>query len=929
MPAIELGLIQPISELETTSEKPIECALIIKNYKFRHDRVQQAAYELIDDAQKKAVHLQIGKLFLAKISEVEREEKIFLLIDHLNKGRELIESKATKLELAKLNLQAGKKAKDATAYTASRDYLILAQNEFPGDIWDEGYEMALDLYKELAEVEYLNGNFEQSQYLLDTSLQRAKSALDCTEFHFLRIIQYTMLGRYSEAIDTGRIALAALGIDLPIENLQAAFETELADYRENLGERAIALLYDNPEMEIPEKRAALKILTRIFPAAWILDPMLRSLVGTKLANLNIKYGNMEKSSMGYSFFGVVSTHVLRDYRSGYEYSSLGMKLSDKYSDWSCKNATNQIHANSTMHWLKHIKLSERVNAEGAYAGLQVGELQLVGYTLTYNLYNLISQGRNLDSLLKKASSAFIFCQNTQNYWAINCILSAKIFIENLIGFTQEKLCFDIEEIDEASFLETSQKETLAAICFYYILKAQILYLYGKPIDLRFLEQAGKFIDYIPGTISIAEHNFYYSLTLVTLYPQASLDKRDKYWQQLEANQQHMKEWADLCPENFLHKYLLIAAEMLHISDQGYEAVDLYDQAIESARENEFTQNEALANELAAKFWLKRGKEELAQLYMRKAHQGYQIWGAKRKVEALEETYPRWFFSGRAGKKPITITTESGTTSSHLSDTLDLATVMKASQAISSEIVLEKLIEKLMQIAIENAGAQKGFLVLEKEKKWVIEAEGNVEHEDVRILQSIPIDFVDADRQLPLMSIAIINYVLRTRESVVLNDAVHKGQFTHDPYIVATQPKSILCMPLLNQGKLRGILYLENNLSTGAFTPDRLEVLKLLSSQAAISLQNAQLYVALDENEKRLAKFLDAVPVGVCVTDANGQPYYTNQTAQQILGKGLVAKVTASQFPTIYQIYQTGTNHLYPSEAAANCASFEWRKYDHR
>lgn len=913
LPAIQLGLIQPISELETTSDTPIECALVIKSYKFRHDRVQQAAYELIDDAQRKAVHLQIGKLFLAKISEVEREEKIFLLVDHLNKGRELIESKATKLELAKLNLQAGKKAKDATAYTASRDYLILTQNEFPGDIWDEGYEMALDLHKELAEVEYLNGNFEQSQYLLDTSLQRAKSALDCTEFHFLRIIQYTLLGRYSEAIDTGRIALTALGIDLPTENLQAAFEAELADYRENLGERAIASLYDNPEMEIPEKRAALKILTRIFPAAWILDPMLRSLVGTKLANLNIKYGNMEKSSMGYSFFGVVSTHVLRDYRSGYEYSSLGMKLSDKYSDWSCKNATNQIHANSTMHWLEHIKLSERVNAEGAYAGLQVGELQLVGYTLTYNLYNLICQGRNLDFLLKKASSAFIFCQNTQNYWAINCILSAKIFIENLVGFTPEKLCFDIEEIDEASFLENSQKETLAAICFYYILKAQILYLYGKAIDLRFLEQAGRFVDYIPGTISIAEHNFYYSLTLVNLYPQASLDKRDKYWQQLEANQQHMKEWADLCPENFLHKYLLVAAEMLHISDQGYEAVDLYDQAIESARENEFIQNEALANELAAKFWLKRGKEELAQLYMRKAHQGYQIWGAKRKVEALEETYPRWFFSGRAGKKPITITTESGTTSSHLIHTLDLATVMKASQAISSEIVLEKLIGKLMQIAIENAGAQKGFLVLEKERSWVIEAEGNVEHEDVRILQSIPIDFVDADRQLPLMSIAIINYVLRTRESVVLNDAVHKGQFTHDPYIVATQPKSILCMPLLNQGKLRGILYLENNLSTGAFTPDRLEVLKLLSSQAAISLQNAQLYIALDENEKRLAKFLDAVPVGVCVTDASGQPYYTNQTAQQILGKGLVAEATASQFPTIYQIYQTGTNHLYPSE----------------
>lgn len=913
LPAIQLGVIQPISELEMTSDIPIESALIIKDYNFRHDRVQQAAYALIDDNQKKVVHLQIGRLLLANISEVEREETIFTLVEHLNKGRELIESKAEKIELAELNFKAGKKAKEATAYTASRDYLILTQNEFPGDIWDDGYEKALNLHRELAEVEYLNGSFEQSQYLLDTSLQRAKSALDCTEFHFLRIIQYTMLGRYSEAIDTGRIALKSLGIDLPTENLQAAFEVELADYRENLGERAIASLYDNSEMEIPEKRAALKILTRIFPAAWAVDPVLMYIVATKLVNLNIKYGHMEKSSMGYSFFGVVNTHVLHDYQSGYEYSSLGMKLSDKYRDWSCKNATTQIHANFTMHWLEHIKLSERVNAEGADAGLQVGELQLVGYTLTYNLYNLIYQSRNLYSLLKEASRSLIFSQQTQNYWSINCILGAKIFIENLLGLTPDKFCFDLEEIDESHFLENSQRETLAAICFYYILKAQLFYLYGKPIELSFLEQAGQLVNYIPGTISIAEHNFYYSLTLAALYPQASLDERDKYWQLLEANQQHMKEWAELCPENFLHKYLLVAAEMLRISGYWHQAVDLYDQAIESAKENEFIQNAALASELAAKFWLERGKEEFAQLYMRKAHQGYQIWGAKRKVEDLEETYPHWFSSDRAGKKPTTITTASGTTSNHLLETLDLATVMKASQALSSEIFLEKLIGKLMQIAIENAGAQKGFLILDKEGDWVIEAEGTVDSDEVRILQSVPIDFIHADCKLPLLSTAIIHYVVRTQESVVLNDAVCQGQFSRDPYIIATQPKSILCVPLLNQGKLSGILYLENNLSTGAFTPDRLEVLKLLSSQAAISLQNAQLYVALRESERRLTQFLEAVPVGVFVTDASGKPYYTNQTAQQILGIGIVTEATATELPETYQAYLAGTKQLYPTE----------------
>lgn len=861
LPTIQLGLIQPISELETTSEALIESALIIQNYEFRHDRVQQAAYALIDDDQKKAVHLQIGRLLLANISEEEREEKFFSLVDHLNKGREFLESNTEKVKLAELNLHAGKKAKEATAYTASKEYLFLAENTFPRDIWEECYEMALDLYKELAEVEYLNGNFQQSQFLLEISLKRAKSALDCTEFHFLRIVQYTLIGQYSEAVESGRNALRPLGIDLPAENFQAAFEAELAEYRENLGDREIGSLYDTPEMEIPEKRAALKILSRIFPAAWILAPVLMCLVATKIVNLNIKYGHTQKSSMGYSYFGVVSTAVLHDYRLGYEYGSLGVKLSGKYRDLSSKSVANLLHGNFTMPWLGHIKLSENVNLEGADAGLQVGDLQLVGYTLTYNLYNLLYEGRHLDSLLNEASRGLLFAQETQNQWVLNCVLGAKIMVQNLVGLTQEKFCFDIEETDETHFLEACQQDqTPAAICFYYIFKAQVLYLYGQPnlsTGLSCLDRARGLLDYIPGFISIAKHNFYYSLTLAALYPQASAKEREQYWQQLEVNQQRMKEWADSCLENFLHKYLLVAAEMSRISGQWHEAMDLYDQAIESARENEFIQNEALANELAAKFWLERGKEEFAQLYMRKAHQGYQIWGAKRKVEALEETYPQWFSSGPSGSKPTTITTASKTTSNRLVETLDLATVMKASQAISGEIVLEKLIGKLMQIAIENAGAQKGFLILEKEGNWVIEAEGTVDSSDVPILQSIQIDFVDANRRIPLVCAAIINYVARTQENVVLNDAACEGEFTRDPYIIATQPKSILCTPLLYQGKVSGILYLENNLTTGAFTPDRVEVLKILSAQAAISIENSRLYEQLEDYNRTLEQKVKA------------------------------------------------------------------------
>ena len=542
LPAIQSGSIQPISELEITSEKPIESALFIQNYQFLHDRVQQAAYALIDDEEKKAVHLRIGRLLLANVSEKEREEKIFILVDHLNQGRALIESKNEKIALAELNLWAGKKAKDATAYAASRDYLTLAEREFPGDIWGESYKMSLNLYKELAEVEYLNGNFNQSQFLIEMALRQAKSTLDRTEFYYLKILQYTLLGKISEAIESGQTALRALGIDLPSENFQAAFEAELAEYKENIGIQKVDFLYDHPKMIIPEKRAALKILIRILPAAWIFNPALMYIVGTKMVNLSIKYGHMEKSPIGYACFGVINSHVLHNYHLAYEYGYLSVKLSDRYNDLSSKVGTRQFHAGMTMPWLKHIKLSERVNIEGIDSGLQAGELQPVGYSLTYHLYNLIYQGKNLDLLLKEVDRSLLFSQESQNQWAENCILSAKILIKSLVGHTRKKSCFDIEETEEAHFLETCKNnKILAAICFYYIFKAQILYLYNLPLELSILEQAGEWFDSIPGTISIAKHNFYYSLTLIALHRQASLEEQERYWQQLKANQERMKE----------------------------------------------------------------------------------------------------------------------------------------------------------------------------------------------------------------------------------------------------------------------------------------------------------------------------------------------------------------------------------------------------
>ncbi|MFB2916918.1 AAA family ATPase [Aerosakkonema funiforme] len=852
LPAIQLGLIQPTSSLEITASKTLlESALIVEEYKFQHDRVQQAAYALIDEDSKQSVHLQIGKLLLKKIGKAELGENLFTLVDHLNKGRALLESDREKIELAELNLRAEKKAKEATAYAASREYLILANDVFPGDIWQERYAMAIDLYKEMAEVEYLNGNFERSEALIEQSIQQAKSAVERAEFYYLRINQYTLLGRYKEAIEVGITALKLLESDLPADNFQAAFEREVSEYRKNLEGREISSLYNSPEMEILEKRAALKILSRLFPTAWILAPTLRNVIGVKAVNLNLKYGHTPGSATICGYMAFIMAHVLHDYRSGYEYTSLGMKLADKYKDSASKAVVTQFHANAISPWLMHIKLSESINAEGADAGLQAGDFLVNGYTYTYNLYNVIYQGKNLDSLLQEASQSLEFARKTQNSWAKNCILAAKIIIQNQLGLTQDKFVFATEETDEADFLTICQTEqTPAAVCLYQIFKIHILYLYGQPPELSYLEEIEKLTAFIPGIISTAKLNFYYSLTLVALYPQADENEQEKYWQKLEANQQRLKAWAEQCPENFQHQYLLVAAEMTRLSGQWYEAINLYDTAIKSAKENEFIHEEALANELAAKFWFAQEKPDFAQIHLKKARQCYQIWGAKRKVEDLDEKYLQWLGSTATDTQSNTIK-KITTTGRNSSEALDFAAVMKASQAISGEIVLEQLLDRVMKAAIASAGAEKGFLILDKDGNWVIEAQAAVESDRITILQSIPADSLDPATGIPLLSTAIVNYVARSHENVVLNNATEEGQFTRDAYILATQAKSILCTPLLDRGKLTGILYLENNLAIGAFTPQRVETLKIIAAQAAISIENAQLYEQLENYNRTL------------------------------------------------------------------------------
>jgi signal transduction histidine kinase/GAF domain-containing protein len=483
-------------------------------------------------------------------------------------------------------------------------------------------------------------------------------------------------------------------------------------------------------------------------------------------------------------------------------------------------------------------------------------------------------------------------------------------ILNLRGQSENPSCLvgDIYDEEQALSQAIAVKDG-TSLHYFYLNKLIVCYLFGE------YEQAAKtatlseqYLDAATAIISVAIFHFYDSLIILSVWANASNPEKETWLNRVNANQKKMQKWAHHAPMNFLHKFQLVEAEKARVLGQWFEAEEFYEQAIQGAKENEYLQEEALGYELAAKHYLTRGREKIAQLYMKEAHYCYERWGATAKVKDLEIRYPQ-FFSQPETITSISIRTTSGTISHTSQVAIDLAAVMKASQAISSEIELEKLLRSLMQILIENAGAQTGCLLLENAGEWTIEATCELSEDAQvcvpRVLQSSPIA-----NHLPE---TIIQYVIRTHESVILNDAIREGHFNHDPYIQRHQARSVLCLPLLNQTKLVGVLYLENQLAVGVFSLERSQLLNLLSTQAAIAIENAKLYSKLRARESQMTQFLEAIPVGIGIVDATGRPYYANQRGIQLMGKAIDPAVPPDGIAEVYQFYVAGTNQIYPTE----------------
>jgi len=907
--ALQEGLILPITEgynfIQIDAQSPTNY-VTNPTYQFLHDRVQQAAYSLIAENQKQATHLKIGQLLLQKYSDIEREEKLFDIVGHLNQGIELINQLSEREALAQLNLEAGGKARNSTAYAAANIYLQTGIELLTANCWQSQYELTLNLYIAATEAAYLNADIEVMEQMAAQVLQNAQTILDKVKIYEISIAAQTSQGKMLEAIAIGRRALLQLGVELPTSPDESLISKALQTLGSKLQDRQTEELVDLPLMTNSQTQAAMQLLRRLVTPIFQGMPSLTPLLGSMMVSLSLQFGNAPTSSVGYAIHGMVLCGFLGEVKTGYGFGKLALNLLEQFNVQEFKSIILILFGAFIQHRQESLRATVTTLKDGYTAGMETGDFLNAGYNITIYFSANFLGGVELETWEPELADYSTAFDLVKQYSAQDHLDLMRQTVQNLTECVSQPDCLIGTAYDETVMIpKRYQNNEFTAIALVYIYKLLLAYSWGNyPAALNHICQVKPYLMALSGLVHVPIFHFYAALTHLALFPTQPETEQAEIITQAEAHQTTLQQWAQNAPMNHLHKWYLVEAEKHRVLGNKAEAIEMYDRAISGAKENQFLNEEALANELAAKFYLEWGKEKIAQVYIIEAYYCYIQWGATAKVKDLETRYPQLLKAIQPGRKNTKTTATVTTTGS--GSNLDIATVTKASQAISGEILLDKLLSSLMKILMENAGAQRGSLILPSQGKLLIEAEGTIDNELVTVLQSISVENCQE------ISSSIVNYVARTQESVVLDDAVRSGQFTNDSYIQKNQPKSILCVPLINQSQIVSIVYLENNLTAGAFTPERVELLKVLSGQAAISIQNSKLYTEVRESENRLTQFLEAIPVGISVLDASGKPHYSNRVAIQLLGKGVIPQVASEQIAEIYHIYQAGTEQEYPS-----------------
>ncbi|MEG4505481.1 AAA family ATPase [Microcoleus sp. F6_B4] len=865
--ALQEGLILPASQIykffQGTQQSQAE-ETVNPSYRFLHDRVQQAAYSLIPDEQKQAAHLQIGQLLQQKLSEIDREDKLFDIVGHLNQGRALLTQPSDREALAQLNLKAGTKARNATAYAAARVYLQTGMELLQPHCWLHQYELTLNLYVAAAEASYLNGDIEGMEQLAAAVLQQAQTIFDKVKIYEVKIAAQTARSQMLEAVTVGREALSQLGVEFPSTPDEAQIGKVLQDLANQQSGNDLSALVNLLGMTNPTAQAAMQILGVLFTPVLQGMPGLLPLLGATMVQLSLQFGNAPASVVGYALHGMVLCAFLSEVETGYGFGRLALTLLERLNAQGMKSLTLTLFGAFIQHHQEALRATLPMLKDGYTAGMETGDFLSAGYSLISYVNIALFAGVDLDTLASEFaaySAALAQMKQDSAHFHSNAVRQTVQHLRETVN--QPDYLIGTIYDETVTLPKHQQDKDLTSLALVYIYKLLLAYCFGNyQAAFNYITQSKSYLMAVSGLVFIPAFHLYAALTHLALFPTQPEIEQGELLAAIATHQTALHQWANNAPMNYLHKWHLVEAERCRVLGEKVTAIEHYDRSIALAIEHQFIHEAALANELAAKFYLDWGKQRIAQEYMTEAYYGYARWGAKAKVADLEKRYPQLLAailqqtrSALSVNETVftvgTVTSSSSATSSSssVSAALDLAAILKASQTISGEIELEKLLSSLLSIVIENAGAQKCVFMLVREKRLSIEGSITAGSKPV-VLQRLPIeDSQDIPHKL-------IYKVKHNRQTVVLINASADPTLASDPYIMRQQPKSILCSPILHQGKLLGVLYLENNLTTGAFTSDRVELLNLLCAQAAISLENALLYEQSQTYSQQLERSLN-------------------------------------------------------------------------
>jgi predicted ATPase len=837
---------------------------ITVGYRFLHDRVQQAAYSLIPEDQKQITHYRIGQLLLQNTPPENREERIFELVGQLNYGTALISEQSERDLLAELNLMACRKARAATAYQGGREYARVGLSLLEKEAWERQYEMTLAFHDLAAELAMLCGDFEATEQFANTAIAQARTLLEQVNIYRSRIFAKVSQNQLTEAIDIALKFLQQLGVTFPKTPTENDIQQAMAEIDRLIGDRQIQDLVDLPPMTDSEKIAILQIYNSIISAAYLTDFFLFSFVICSAVKLSIQYGNTPSSGFAYTCYSTIVCNFLRDVNKGLDFTELALQLVSKLDGLDAKVFKSEAFVAAAFGSLPrryHVKETLKLLREGYINSLELGNLEYAGRNVYTFCFNAFWCGQPLVELEKETGA---YCNSLVQFKQFTVANYCRIYwqsILNLLEGSKHPNLLMGEALQETELLpQLIEVSDFFGLFFFYLYKLMLAYLFEDSESTK--SYAAELRRYFAGGVGVVlEPVFYFYDSLGMLAPLNSTSKDiPEIFERVRQNQTELQDqWANYGPMNYQHKVDLVEAEKSRVLGKKVEAIELYDCAIAGAKANEYIQEEALANELFAKFYLDWGRDKEAAGYMQEAYYCYARWGAKAKVDDLET---RYFHLLRPILQPaeksvgtwntlmtiasptvyVNSSTHKSSSSTSINQAFDFAAILKASQALSSTIELDKLLHQLTQIILQNSGGDRCVLLLPNQTgEWLVRAIATLDNTQLCTEPLV---------NHPNVPVKLIQYVKNTQEIVVIDD-LKTDLPVIDDYLRQHQPKSLLCLPLLNQGQLIGILYLKNDFTIGAFTRDRVEVLNFLCTQAAISLENARLYQQAQDYAQQL------------------------------------------------------------------------------